>query len=104
MTDTIYVATKTINDFNTASNDLNLKDWLGLSKLGNNIFVDSFVIKRELNQFYCLFFFTSNTLGYLKMLEAKWKIDKEDGRGWQGLQTNDLFIKSSETAKSKYLL
>jgi len=72
-------------------------------KLGTELYVDSFVIKRDLNQFYCLFFFTSNTLGYLKMLEAKWKIDKEDGRGWQGIQTHNLFSQSNETANTDKL-
>lgn len=73
------------------------------AKLGNNVFVDSFIIKRDVNQFYCLFFFTSNTLGYLKMLEAKWKIDKEDGRGWQGVQVSNLFDKLSESANTEKL-
>lgn len=73
------------------------------NKLGNSVFVDSFVIKRDLNQFFCLFFFTSNMLGYLKMLEAKWKIDKEDGRGWQGVQENNLFSTSSQTANTEKL-
>ncbi len=73
------------------------------AKLGSHVFVDSFVIRRELNQFYCLFFFTSNTLGYIKMLEAKWKIDKEDGRGWHGVQTNNLFSQSNEIANTDKL-
>lgn len=72
-------------------------------KLGANVFVDSFVIKRDLNQFFCLFFFTSNMLGYLKMLEAKWKIDKEEGRGWQGVQVPNLFSQASDTAKTEKL-
>lgn len=73
------------------------------TKLGNNIFVDSFVIKRELNQFFCLFFFTSNMLGYVKMLEAKWKIDKEEGEGWQGLEVTNLFSDVSQTANTNKL-
>ncbi len=72
-------------------------------KLGKDIYVDSFVIKRELNQFFCLFFFTSNLLGFLKMLEAKWKIDKEDGRGWAGVETDNLFSKHEETANTEKL-
>lgn len=72
-------------------------------KLGSEVFVDSFVIKRDLNQFFCLFFFTPNMLGYLKMLEAKWKIDKEDGRGWQGFQENNLFSKSNGYANTEKL-
>lgn len=73
------------------------------SKLGDNVFVDSFVIKRDINQFFCLFFFTSNMLGYIKMLEAKWKIDKEEGRGWQGNQDINLFSQSSDTANTERL-
>lgn len=73
------------------------------TKLGNNVYVDSFIIKRDLNQFFCLFFFTSNMLGYLKMLEAKWKIDKEEGRGWQGVQENNLFSNTSQTANTEKL-
>ena len=72
-------------------------------KLGREVFVDSFVIKRDLNQFFCLFFFTPNMLGYLKMLEAKWKIDKEEGRGWQGVQENNLFSQSNGTANTEKL-
>lgn len=72
-------------------------------RLGNSVFVDSFVIKRDLNQFFCLFFFTSNMLGYLKMLEAKWKIDKEDGRGWQGVQEVSLFSQSNGVANTEKL-
>lgn len=76
-------------------------------ELGNDIYVDSFVIKRELNQFFCLFFFSSNMLGYLKMLEAKWKIDQEDGRGWAGISDYNLFSQtpiSPNTQKLKELL
>ncbi|MFZ1705331.1 MAG: three-Cys-motif partner protein TcmP [Saprospiraceae bacterium] len=72
-------------------------------KLRNKVYVDSFVIKRDLNQFFCLFFFTSNTLGYLKMLEAKWKIDKEDGRGWHGVQEENLFSQLNDTANTDKL-
>lgn len=72
-------------------------------KLGSQVFVDSFVIKRDLNQFFCLFFFTSNMLGYLKMLEAKWKIDKEEGRGWQGVQVPNLFSNTCDTANTEKL-
>lgn len=50
--------------------------------LGNNFFVDSFIISRDKNQFFCLFFFTSHIYGFEKMLESKWSIDKEEGRGW----------------------
>jgi three-Cys-motif partner protein len=50
--------------------------------LGNEYFVDSFIITRDKNQFFCLFFFTSHIYGFDKMLESKWEIDREEGRGW----------------------
>lgn len=59
--------------------------------LGEKYFVDSFIISRERNQFFCLFFFTSHIFGFNKMLESKWKIDEEEGRGWVYQQNNDLF-------------
>lgn len=52
------------------------------SYLGHNYFVDTFIISREINQYFCLFFFTSHIYGFDKMLEAKWEIDTEQGRGW----------------------
>lgn len=48
------------------------------NSLGNDYFVDSFIITRDKNQFFCLFFFTSHIYGFEKMLESKWKIDEED--------------------------
>lgn len=70
------------------------------NELGTNFYVDSFVIERETNQFFCLFFFTSNLLGYTKMLEAKWKIDKEQGRGWQDNAELNLFTSSESAANT----
>lgn len=59
----------------------NLKN--GFKKyLGDTIFVDTFVISREKNQFFCLFFFTSHIYGFDRMLDAKWELDEEQGRGW----------------------
>lgn len=61
-------------------------------KLGNQHFVDSFIISRDINQFFCLFFFTSHIYGFHKMLESKWKIDEDEGRGWaQSKEIPDLF-------------
>lgn len=52
-------------------------------------FVDTFTIERENNNFFCLFFFTSNKTGYHKMLDAKWKFDEQSGRGF-GIKNNPL--------------
>lgn len=68
--------------------------------LGEQHFVDSFIIGRDKNQFFCLFFFTSHILGYEKMLEAKWSIDNEEGRGWQLKVEDDLFTDFSKVANT----
>lgn len=60
-------------------------------KLGDDYYVDTFIIEREKGQYYCLFFFTSNIYGFEKMLEAKWKIDEEQGRGWRYQSMESLF-------------
>jgi hypothetical protein len=65
--------------------------------LGKDFYVDSFAISREKNQFFCLFFFTSHIYGYDRMIDTKWELDEEDGRGWKFNATNDLF---SQTDKS----
>lgn len=51
--------------------------------LGDNYFVDNFSLKKEENTVFCLYFFTSHIKGFEKMLEAKWEIDTEQGRGWE---------------------
>jgi len=60
-------------------------------QIGDKYFVDSFIITRDKNQFFCLFFFTSHIYGFEKMLESKWQIDEEEGRGWHYNQNIDLF-------------
>lgn len=71
--------------------------------LGSSYFVDSFILARDINQYFCLFFFTSHIRGFEKMLEAKWKIDKEEGRGWKHRQDNDLFAHQEKTPKTDKL-
>jgi three-Cys-motif partner protein len=58
-----------------------LRDGFG-NKLKGNHHVDSFIITRNVNEFFALFFFTSHLYGFEKFLEAKWSIDEEEGRGW----------------------
>ncbi|MBD80893.1 MAG: hypothetical protein CL840_18395 [Crocinitomicaceae bacterium] len=66
------------------------------NQLGTNHFVDSFIIQRDKNQFFALFFFTSHILGYEKMLKAKWSLDEHEGRGWQPKIQPDLFTEVDE--------
>jgi three-Cys-motif partner protein len=66
--------------------------------LGDNFFVDSFIISRDKNQFFCLFFFTSHIYGFDRMLDAKWKIDEEEGRGWNYQSEYSLFSQVEKSA------
>ncbi|HET8735740.1 MAG TPA: three-Cys-motif partner protein TcmP [Pricia sp.] len=50
--------------------------------MGSGFFVDHFTLQKDKNAVFCLFFFTSHIRGFEKMLESKWKIDTEQGKGW----------------------
>lgn len=68
-------------------------------------FVDTFTIQKDSSTVFCLFFFTSHIKGFEKMLESKWDIDTESGKGWNyspqlglfgGQETNKLAIALEE--------
>lgn len=56
-----------------------------------NYFVDTFTLEREKGQFFALYFFTSHIKGFEKMLETKWELDEEQGRGFRFEQSGTLF-------------
>ncbi len=65
----------------------NMADYLayivkGFRLLLPDFIVDSFTIRKDPQTAFCLFFFTSNLKGAEKMLEAKWKLDEQQGLGW----------------------
>jgi len=66
-------------------------------------FVDSFKIERDNSQWFSLFFFTTNTKGFLKMLESKWKLDQKHGSGFKmgDIYTLDIFDEISLTQYDK---
>jgi len=45
-------------------------------------YVDKFTLERGTGRYFCLYFFTSHRLGLRKMVEAKWRIDEKEGRGF----------------------
>lgn len=59
----------------------NLKDY----------FVDSFYLEREKGQFFAMYFFTSHIKGFEKMLETKWELDENNGRGFKYEKSGELF-------------
>lgn len=65
-------------------------------------YVDSFVLERDKNQYYCLFFFTPHIYGFDRMLDVKWSIDEEDGRGWRNPKP-DLFTAQEKIPKTEKL-
>lgn len=97
----------------------NVWEFIGVLKdgfqtyLGSNFFVDRFTLKKEDNTVFCLYFFTSHIRGFEKMLEAKWEIDTEQGRGWEyntagpnlfsAFKTNELAEKLKEKLKERKL-
>lgn len=61
-------------------------------------YVDTFTIERGKNNFFCLFFFTSNKTGYYKMLGAKWDLDDESGRGFKIVNPSQTLMFDEITA------
>jgi len=59
--------------------------------LGNDFFVDTFTIEKDASTVFCLFFFSSHIRGFEKILETKWQIDEDEGKGWSYEKTGDLF-------------
>ena len=59
-----------------------IKEGFRVELSSQSIFVDTFTIERESRNVYCLFFFTSSIKGFEKMLEAKWKVDTNRGKGF----------------------
>lgn len=59
--------------------------------LANDFFVDTFTIKKDEATVFCLYFFSSHIRGFEKMLETKWEIDADEGKGWNYKGTGSLF-------------
>jgi len=59
--------------------------------LGKDFFVDTFTIRKDEATIFCLYFFSSHIRGFEKMLETKWQIDEDNGKGWSYEKTRDLF-------------
>lgn len=72
--------------------------------LGNDFFVDTFTIEKDEKTVYCLFFFSSHIRGFEKMLETKWEIDQDNGKGWSYEKTGDIFSKLKTNELEEKLL
>ncbi len=76
------------------------KEFLGIK------YVDTFKIERENNNWFCLFFFTTNKRGFEKMVQTKWTIDKKQGAEFkQGDEVVlDLFTEIEISSYDKKLI
>lgn len=54
-------------------------------------YVDDYILTTEDSNKYCLFFFSFNKKGFRKIIEAKWSLDKEYGRGVNREENFNLF-------------
>lgn len=68
----------------------------GFKNYLKGFFVDTFTLEREKGQFFAMYFFTSSIKGFEKMLETKWEMDTNNGRGYKYEKSGDLFS-STET-------
>ena len=59
--------------------------------LGHGYYVDTFTIQRDKSTVFSLIFFTRHIRGFEKMLEVKWEMDMEKGRGWKYERSSDMF-------------
>jgi three-Cys-motif partner protein len=63
----------------------------------NMKYIDTFFIQRDKNSVFCLFFFTHNKIGYQRMVQTKWNIDKEQGKGFNDNKIEHLFSEAEST-------
>lgn len=75
--------------------------------MGNEYFVDHFSIEKDPSTIFCLYFFTSHIKGFEKILEVKWEIDSDFGKGWTYEKSINLFsslaVNEFETQLINYL-
>lgn len=78
----------------------------GFRRFMPEYYVDSFTIRKDPKTAFCLFFFTSNLKGAEKMLEAKWKLDEQQGAGWSYEEsfTHEPLFKNANTHPLELLI
>lgn len=74
------------------------------SYLGVEYFVDTFTIQKDPQTVFCLFFFSSHIRGFEKMLESKWELDNEKGKGWSYEKTIGMFASEEKNVLEEKLI
>lgn len=70
-------------------------------RFNNQLFSTSYHIERSVNNYFALFFVTPNKRGYEKILETKWRLDKEDGNGFELPKEPSLFEEEEKETNKK---
>lgn len=65
----------------------------------NSHFATSYHIKNQQGKYYALFFMTSHILGLQKIIEVKWKLDKQQGSGFNDTNQQDMFLEVEEKSQ-----
>lgn len=67
----------------------------------DDYFSTSYHIKNEQRKHYALFFMTSNILGLEKIIEVKWKLDEQQGSGFNNTNQIDMFLEVEKKSELK---
>jgi three-Cys-motif partner protein len=67
----------------------------------NTYFSTSYLIERDDVNYYALFFLSSHIYGFEKILEVKWQLDDEDGRGFKQPDSQPSFFEQQEKEMAK---
>ncbi|HED36900.1 MAG TPA: three-Cys-motif partner protein TcmP [Ignavibacteria bacterium] len=61
----------------------------------------SYHIKNQQGKYYALFFVTSHIYGLEKILEVKWKLDDQQGIGFNNTNQGDMFLETQKISELK---
>lgn len=64
----------------------------------------SYHIKNQQGKYYALFFMASHILGLQKTLEVKWKLDEQQGSGFNDTNQQDMFLEVEKTLELEKIL
>ncbi len=93
-----------LNIFNESFEDIfGLIEFIKLSmKFDSNIFSSAYYLQKDQSNIHALFFISSNILGYERIIDLKWKLNEEDGKGFNLPEKNEsLFAEFDKVEKIK---
>lgn len=89
-------------DVDTVNGDVDLIKKIEQSlSFGEKYFSTSYHIKNQQGNYYALFFVTSHIYGLEKILEVKWKLDDQQGSGFNNTNQGDMFLETQKIEELK---